>query len=53
MNFDVVLDSESRNVLENPCLLRSQTGPIGPFLWTGMTTGGPMGGQAGPSGPLV
>jgi hypothetical protein len=32
MNFDVVLDSESRNVLEILCLTISQTGPIGPFV---------------------
>jgi hypothetical protein len=45
MNFDVVLDSESRNVLEIPCLMILQTGPIGPFFWSGMiilwSDGGP------------
>jgi hypothetical protein len=32
MNFAVVLDSESRNVLEIPWLMISQAGPVGPFL---------------------
>jgi hypothetical protein len=32
MNFDVVLDSESQNVLEIPFLMISQTVPIGFFL---------------------
>jgi hypothetical protein len=45
MNFDVVLDSESRNVLEIPCLMISQTGPIGLSCGPVWQSCGPMGAE--------